>query len=95
MPYFITDSCKDVLDRGCVDACPVDCIYEGEDMLYIKVDECIDCDACVGVCPVTAISTELDLPDEAKKWLKIADTFFQENPDAKVAEGSFNDEDFI
>ena len=33
MTYVIGESCVDVLDRACVDECPVDCIYEGERML--------------------------------------------------------------
>ncbi|MGH9651600.1 MAG: 4Fe-4S dicluster domain-containing protein, partial [Terriglobales bacterium] len=33
--------------------------------LYIHPDECIDCGACVPVCPVTAIFVLEDLPE---KW---------------------------
>jgi ferredoxin len=29
MTYVITEPCVDVHDRGCVDECPVDCIYDG------------------------------------------------------------------
>ncbi len=46
MPYIIVEPCVNVKDRSCVDVCPVDCIYEGEDQLYIHPDECIDCGAC-------------------------------------------------
>ena len=35
MTYVIGEPCVDVLDRACVEECPVDCIYEGERMLYI------------------------------------------------------------
>src|ERR1041384_4546860 len=45
MPYVIAEPCVNVKDRSCVDVCPVDCIYEGPDMLYIHPDECIDCGA--------------------------------------------------
>ncbi|GAY09388.1 ferredoxin [Pseudonocardia sp. N23] len=55
--------CVDVLDRACVDECPVDCIYEGERALYIHPDECVDCGACEPVCPVEAIYYEDDLPE--------------------------------
>jgi hypothetical protein len=48
MPYVITEACKDTKDRACVDVCPVDCIYEGAEQLYIHPDECIDCGACGG-----------------------------------------------
>ena len=55
MPYVITDACLDIMDRSCVDQCPVDCIEQGERMLYINPDECIDCGACEPVCPQEAI----------------------------------------
>lgn len=65
MAYVIAEPCIGVKDRACVDACPVDCIYEDEDQLYIHPDECIDCGACVEPCPVDAIFAEDELP---KKW---------------------------
>ena len=65
MTYVIGEPCVDVLDRACVEECPVDCIYEGERMLYIHPDECVDCGACEPVYPVEAIYYEDDLPD---KW---------------------------
>ena len=52
MTYVIGEPCIDVMDRACVDECPVDCIYEGERALYIHPDECVDCGACEPVCPV-------------------------------------------
>ena len=42
MTYVIAEPCVDVLDKGCVEECPVDCIYEGTRMLYIHPDECVD-----------------------------------------------------
>ncbi len=68
MAYVIAEPCIDVKDKACVDECPVDCIYEGPRMLYIHPDECVDCDACVPVCPVTAIFPEDDLPAEWKQF---------------------------
>jgi len=61
--YVIAEPCVDVLDRACVDECPVDCIYEGSRALYIHPVECIDCGACEPVCPVLAIYYEDDLPE--------------------------------
>ncbi len=55
MTYVIAEPCINVKDRSCVDVCPVDCIYEGEDQLYIHPEECVDCDACLPACPVDAI----------------------------------------
>ena len=71
MTYVITEPCIDVLDKSCVEVCPVDCIHydEGEDrMLYIDPDECIDCGACEPACPVTAIFAEDDVPDGMKEY---------------------------
>jgi NAD-dependent dihydropyrimidine dehydrogenase PreA subunit len=62
MTYVIAEPCIDVMDRACVEECPVDCIYEGGRSLYIHPDECIDCGACEPVCPVEAIYYEDDLP---------------------------------
>ena len=55
MTYVIGANCIDVLDRSCVDVCPVDCIYVGDRKSYINADECIDCGACEVECPVDAI----------------------------------------
>ena len=64
MPYIIAEPCVNVKDKACVEVCPVDCIYEGDTMLFIHPDECIDCGACEPVCPVTAIFPEDVVPDE-------------------------------
>ena len=55
MTYVIAFPCVDVKDKSCIEECPVDCIYEGDRMLYIQPDECVDCGACEPVCPVEAI----------------------------------------
>src|SRR3954471_21306048 len=78
MAYVIAAPCIDVKDRACVDECPVDCIYEGPRMLYIQPDECVDCDACVPVCPVTAIFSEDDLPAEWKQIAQVNAEYFTE-----------------
>ena len=73
MAYIIAEPCIGTKDIACVDACPVDCIhpkkdspaYAEEEMLYIDSVECIDCGACVPVCPVSAIFALDDLPE---KW---------------------------
>ena len=62
MAYVIAEPCVDVKDKACVEVCPVDCIYEGETMLYIHPEECIDCGACEPVCPVKAIFVDDELP---------------------------------
>src|SRR5207247_2104034 len=52
MTFVIAEPCIGVKDKSCVEVCPVNCIYEGEDMFYIHPDECIDCQACEAACPV-------------------------------------------
>ena len=53
----------------CVEVCPVDCFYEGENMLVIHPDECIDCGVCEPECPVEAIHS--DTEDNMEKWAEI------------------------
>ena len=79
MAYVIAEPCIDVKDRACVDECPVDCIYEGGRMLYIQPDECVDCDACVPVCPVTAIFSADDIPAEWKQFVGVNAEFFSDS----------------
>ncbi len=76
MTYVITEACIDVLDKGCIEECPVDCIYEGDRMLYIHPDECVDCGACEPVCPVEAIYYEADLPGELQDFHAVNTEFF-------------------
>ncbi|MFY2861603.1 ferredoxin [Mycobacterium sp. THU-M104] len=78
MTYVIAEPCVDVKDKSCIDECPVDCIYEGTRMLYIQPDECIDCGACEPVCPVEAIHTEEDVPEEWTDYIQFNADFFAE-----------------
>ena len=78
MTYVIAQPCVDVLDKACIEECPVDCIYEGDRMLYIHPDECVDCGACEPVCPVEAIDHEDDVPEQWKDYYKINVDFFEE-----------------
>ena len=66
MTYIVTERCTDNRYTDCVADCPVDCFYELQDphMLIINPDECIDCDACVPLCPVNAIYPEAEVPEE-------------------------------
>ena len=70
MPHIITEPCIGVKDQSCVDVCPVECIYEADDQLYIHPDECIDCGACVPACPVNAIFPEEDVPSEWESFIQ-------------------------
>lgn len=84
---MITEACIDVKDRACVDACPVDCIYEGDAQLYIHPVECIDGGACAPVCPVFAIFSEGDVPGEWEEAIDANAAFFRARPDAWRAAG--------
>ena len=70
MAYIITRLCTDCLDKGCVEVCPVECIYQPVDpagdalpnMLFIHPSECISCAACEAECPWQAIFEDRELP---------------------------------
>jgi NAD-dependent dihydropyrimidine dehydrogenase PreA subunit len=74
--YVIAQPCVDLKDLACVEECPVDCIYEGNRMLYIHPDECVDCGACEPVCPVEAIYYEDDTPEQWKDYYTANVDFF-------------------
>src|SRR5204862_417975 len=69
MTYVVTEACIRCKIMDCVDVCPVDCFYEGENMLVIHPDECIDCGVCVPECPVDAIKP--DTEPGLEKWLSL------------------------
>ena len=69
MTYVVTEECIKCKFMDCVDVCPVDCFYEGENMLVIHPEECIDCGVCEPECPAEAIHP--DTKDGMEKWLKI------------------------
>jgi len=77
MTHVIAEPCVNVKDKSCVAVCPVDCIYEGETMLYIHPDECIDCGLCIPECPVDAIFTEDELPEQWRNYTQINADFFK------------------
>ena len=76
MTYVIAEPCMDVKDTACVQECPVDCIYEGDRMLYIHPSECIDCGACEPACPVEAIFYADDVPAEWSQFTAINAEYF-------------------
>ena len=81
MAYVIAEPCINVKDKACVEVCPVDCIYEGTDQLFIHPDECIDCGACEPECPVTAIFAEDDIPADLTRYVQLnRDAFKSETP---------------
>ena len=69
MTFVVTDVCIKCKYTDCVEVCPVDCFYEGENMLVIHPDECIDCGVCEPECPIDAIIP--DSEPEAEKFLEL------------------------
>jgi ferredoxin len=69
MTYVVTDVCIKCKYTDCVEVCPVDCFYEGENMLVINPDECIDCGVCIPECPIDAIVTDID--ERAEPFLQL------------------------
>ena len=69
MTYVVTEACIKCKYMDCVEVCPVDCFYEGENMLVINPDECIDCGVCEPECPAEAIKP--DTEPGLDKWLTI------------------------
>ncbi len=69
MTFVVTDVCIRCKYTDCVEVCPVDCFYEGENMLVISPDECIDCGVCEPECPIDAILP--DTEDGAEKWVEL------------------------
>jgi len=84
MAFVIAEPCINVKDTACVDACPMDCIrpikgdkeFGGAAQLYIDPADCIDCGACVPVCPVSAIYLDEDLPENWKHYAQINADWF-------------------
>ena len=64
MPYVVTEACLKCKYTDCVEVCPVDCFYEGENMLVIHPDECIDCGVCEPECPAEAILPDVEAEGE-------------------------------
>ena len=71
MTYVVTERCIRCKYTDCVDVCPVDCFREGPNFLVIDPDECIDCTLCVAECPVEAIYSEDDVPDDQKGYIAL------------------------
>ena len=78
MTYVVTDACIRCKYMDCVEVCPVDCFYEGENMLVINPNECIDCGVCEPECPAEAILP--DTENGLEKWLELNANFSADWP---------------
>ena len=75
MTFVVIDKCIRCKYTDCVEVCPVDCFYEGPNMLVINPDECIDCGVCVPECPIEAILDESELTEEQQPMLAINEEY--------------------
>jgi ferredoxin len=82
MTYVVTDNCIRCKYMDCVEVCPVDCFYEGENFLVIHPDECIDCGVCEPECPAEAIKP--DTEPGLDMWLKVNADFATKWPNVTI-----------
>ena len=82
MTYVVTDNCIKCKYMDCVEVCPVDCFYEGDNMLVIHPDECIDCGVCEPECPAEAIKP--DTEPGLDKWLKVNADYAEQWPNITI-----------
>ena len=71
MTVVVTDNCEGCRFTECVKVCPVACFHGDDKMLYVDPDTCVDCSACLPVCPVQAIYFQEDLPPDKLHWLDV------------------------
>lgn len=71
MTYIVNENCVNCRYTDCVEVCPVDCFYLGENSIVIHPDECIDCGVCEPECPAEAILPDTLMTDELNYWLDI------------------------
>lgn len=71
MAHVVCKPCYECKYTDCVTVCPVGCFREGDKMLYIDPDECIDCEACVSECPVDAIYLDENVPDKWHEYIQL------------------------
>jgi ferredoxin len=90
MTHVVTDECVKCKYTDCVEVCPVDCFHEGELMVVINPDTCIDCGVCITECPVQAIKPESDALID---WVEIGRKFSKQWPQITTAKAPLLDAD--
>ncbi|MBI1248534.1 ferredoxin [bacterium] len=71
MAFVVTSLCDGCKYTDCVTVCPCECFHEGETMLYIDPEPCIDCSACEPECPAEAIFHEDAVPQELRDDIEL------------------------
>lgn len=90
MAYVVTENCIKCKYTDCVEVCPVDCFYEGKNMLFINPTECIDCGVCEPECPAGAIVPEQKTTVE---WLEINKKYSEKSPNIVAKRKALDDAD--
>lgn len=80
MTHVVTDNCQGCRYTECVSVCPVDCFHGSAERLYIDPDVCIDCAACVPICPVKAITDSFDVETGADALIELNRRWSRELP---------------
>ena len=93
MTFVVTDNCIKCKYTDCVEVCPVDCFYEGENFLVIHPDECIDCALCEPECPIGAIVSEDDLKDKNIIFKELNAQLSKQWPNISVKKDPLSDAD--
>jgi ferredoxin--NADP+ reductase len=96
MTFVITHGCCN--DASCISVCPVQCIrprpgdpdFTTAEQLYIDPATCIDCGACQEECPVEAVHSEWDLPEEYADYLAVNAEYFTTRPIDVVGPPTFS-----
>jgi ferredoxin len=105
MTFIVGENCINCKYGDCIEVCPVDCFYEGENMLVIHPDECIDCALCEPECPANAIFSEDEIPEDQKDFLQLNAELAEKwdnitekcdpHPDAKQWDGKPNKRELL
>lgn len=93
MTHVVTESCIKCRYTDCVDVCPVECFREGPNFLVINPEECIDCAVCVSECPVNAIYSEEDIPNNQKHFIYLNEKLSRKWPEITKSKKKLSEAD--
>ena len=91
MPFVVTGACINCRYTDCVEVCPVNCFYQGANMLVINPDECIDCGVCEPECPIEAIKSDEELAPDELHWAQVNKRFSALWPNIQESKGPLPD----
>src|ERR1700722_667940 len=80
MTVVVTGNCRQCRFTECVDVCPAACFHADAEMVYVDPLECVDCMACIVVCPVKAIYPENEVPESQREWIQVNEARSRELP---------------